>query len=250
MSEQDQAGDEAGEARSSEQIDLLRRHPLFANLDAAILGELVRYAVIRRFGNGELIFRHGDAGNALYGILGGRVRIFAPGPEGGEITLNLMEPGELFGEIAAIDGKPRTASAIAMEATTLLQLRRDAMLQALKQHPSFAEAVILLLCDRLRWTSDLIEDTAFLPLPARLAKRLLALGVTFGGDAAGVERGRVRLRLSQRELATLVGASRESVNKLLSQWRAQGLVELQRQRLLLVDLPGLARIARAEAEAA
>lgn len=250
MREQDRAGEETGEGRHSEQIELLRRHPLFAGLEAAILGELVRYAVVRRFGHGELIFRHGDTGNALYGILGGRVRIFTPGPGNGEITLNLMEPGELFGEIAALDGKPRTASAIAMEATTLLQLRRDAMLQALKQHPSFAEAVILLLCDRLRWTSDLIEDTAFLPLPARLAKRLLALGVTVGGEPAADERGRIRLRLSQRELATLVGASRESVNKLLSQWRARGLVELQRQRLMLVDLPGLARIASGTAEAA
>ncbi len=227
------------------QSELLRRHPLFRRLDPALLGELVKFAVVRRLGDSELVFRQGDPGNALYGVLGGRVRIFAPGPEGGEITLNLLEPGELFGEIATLDGKPRTASAVAMEATVLLQLRRDALLAALRQHPQLAEAVILLLCERIRWTSDLIEDAAFLPLPQRLAKRLLALA-RLHGDAEG----RIRLRLSQKELATLVGASRESVNKLLSQWREQGLVQLQRQRLLLVDPAGLARVAERDAEAA
>ncbi len=220
------------------QAELLRRHPLFASLAPAVLTELLQFAVVRRFGDGELVFRHGEPGNALFGVMTGRVRIFAPGPGGGEITLNLLEPGEIFGEIATLDGKPRTASAVAMESTTLLQLRRDALLAALRRHPDFAEAVMLLLCERLRWSSDMLEDAAFLPLPARLAKRLLALA-RLHGDAEG----RLRLKLSQKELATLVGASRESVNKLLSQWRAQGLVQLQRQRLLLVDPAGLARVA-------
>ena len=229
----------------SAQTALLRQHPLFSRLDQAILAELVQFAVVRRFGDGELVFRQGDPGNAIYGVLSGRVRIFAPGPDGGEITLNLLEPGELFGEIATLDGKPRTASAVAMETTALLQLRRDALQAALRRHPGFAEGVILLLCERLRWTSDLIEDAAFLPLPARLAKRLLALA-RLHGDAEG----RIRLRLSQKELATLVGASRESVNKLLAQWRDQGFVELQRQRLLLLDPAGLARVADGTAAAA
>lgn len=227
------------------QGELLRRHPLFAALDEAVMAELVRFAVVRRFGDGELVFRQGDPGTALYGVLAGRVRIFAPGPEGGEMTLNLLDGGEIFGEIAALDGRPRTASAVAMEPTALLQLRRDAMLAAVQHHAQFAEAVIRLLCDRLRWTSDIIEDAAFLPLPARLARRLLALSRQHG-DAEG----RLKLRLSQKELATLVGASRESVNKLLSQWRELGLVELQRQRLVLVDPAGLARVADKPAKAA
>lgn len=238
-------GSAEGTTGPAARTELLRRHPLFAGLDEAVMAEMVRFAVVRRFGDGELVFRQGDAGSALFGVLSGRVRIFAPGPDAGEITLNLLDPGEVFGEIAALDGRPRTASAVAMEPTALLQLRRDALLGAVQRHPQFAEAVIHLLCDRLRWTSDIIEDAAFLPLPARLAKRLLALA-RLHGDAEG----RLRLRLSQRELATLVGASRESVNKLLSQWREMGLVELQRQRLLLLDPEGLARVAEKPAKAA
>jgi len=216
---------------------LIERHPLFAGLAAKVHEELLAQSILRQVNGGGIIFEQGEPGLALYGIVEGRVRIYSVGTGRGEVTLNILEAGEVFGEIAMLDGGTRTASALALEPAVLLQLRRESVLATMRRHPELAERIVLLLCRRLRWTSDLIEDAAFLPLPARLAKRLLALA-----QAHGQTDSRLHLRLSQRQLATLVGASREAVNKLLAQWREEGLIQLQRQDLYLKDRQALQRI--------
>jgi CRP-like cAMP-binding protein len=211
---------------------VLGAHALFNGLAPRVVEELLAQAVGRELAPGELLFRAGEPGGQLYAVLEGRVRIFAAGGGGSEFTLNLLGPGEVFGEIAMLDGAERTASAAALEASRVLQLRRESVLAAMRRHPELAERIILLLCRRLRWTSEQVEDSAFLPLAARLAKRLLSL----------TDEGAVKLRLSQRDLAALVGASREAVNKLLAEWRLQGAIRQRRQELSVLDAAALRRV--------
>jgi len=213
-------------------LTILGQHALFAGLGPRVLEELLAQAVARDLGQAEVLFRAGEPGGQLFAVLEGQVRIFVAGAGGAEITLNLLGPGEVFGEIAMLDGAERTASAAALEPSRLLQLRRESVLAAMRHHPELAERIVLLLCRRLRWTSEQIEDSAFLPLAARLAKRLLAL----------TDNGAERLRLSQRDLAALVGASREAVNKLLAQWRLDGLIRQRRQDLRVLDAEALQRL--------
>ena len=222
--------------------NLLRRHFLLCEADNEVIAQLLPLATMAVFGNGEQIFTRGDAGNGLYGILSGRVRIFTPGPDAGELTLNMLDAGELFGEIALIDGEPRSASAVGVGETRLMHIRRDRFLPLLRANADIGIGLLQILCRRVRWSSARVEDQALLALPARLAKRLLAMAQS-GGDATegGV---RLRARLSQRELGELVGATREAVNRVLGQWRKNGLIANEASRLVLRNRDALSAIAR------
>src|SRR5215468_1096848 len=154
---------------------LLSKHFLMSTMPERALDDLVKFSSVVHFQPQEDIVRKGDPGDCLYGILAGRVRIYSTSPEGGEVTLNVQEPGELLGEIALLDGSTRTASAAAMEQVDLLHIHRDHFLPYLKANPDLLLGMLSLICQRLRWTSSIIEDAAFLSLPARLAKRLLIL---------------------------------------------------------------------------
>ena len=136
----------------------------------------------------------GDVGDALFGVASGRVRISASGAAGQEVFLNIMEPGDTFGESAVMDGLPRTAGATALDDATLIVIKRSDFLQLLEREPQLAIHLLKLLCERLRWTSELVEESAFLAGPARLAKRLLILA-SLHGRAARV--GHLELRISQ-----------------------------------------------------
>ena len=154
---------------------LLSKHFLISTMPEQALDELIKFSSVARFEPHQVIFYKGDPGDCLYGVLSGRVRIFSTSPEGSEIMLNVMETGELFGEIAILDGHPRTASAAAMEHADLLRIHRDHFLPYVKANPDLIVGMLSLVCDRLRWTSSTIEDAAFLSFPARIAKRLLFL---------------------------------------------------------------------------
>jgi CRP-like cAMP-binding protein len=154
---------------------LLSKHFLMSTMPEKALDDLVKFSNVVHFQPHEDIVRKGDPGDCLYGILAGRVRIYSTSPEGSEITLNVQEPGELMGEIALLDGSTRTASAAAMEHVDLLHIHRDHFLPYVKANPDLLLGMLSLICQRLRWTSSIIEDAAFLSLPARLAKRLLIL---------------------------------------------------------------------------
>jgi len=222
--------------------NLLRRHFLLCEADKEVIEQLIPLGTIAVFANGEQIFTRGDVGNGLYGILLGRVRIFTPGPDADELTLNMLDAGELFGEIALIDGEPRSASAVAVGETRLMHIRRDRFLPLLRANADIGIGLLQILCRRVRWSSSRVEDQALLALPARLAKRLLAMADT-GGDAtpSGI---RLRTRLSQRELGDLVGATREAVNRVLAQWRKNGLIVNEASRLILRNRDALSAIAR------
>ena len=182
-----------------------------------------------------MIFNKGDPGDCLYGILAGRVRIYSASPEGAEIMLNVMEQGELFGEIALLDGSTRTASAAAMEQADLLRIHRAHFLPYVKANSDLILAMLTLLCQRLRWSTSVIEDAAFLTFPARLAKRLLVLAEHYRRS----QEHEITVPLSQHELGSMVGAGRETINKQLALWRSAGIVDTGRGAVVIRNCEAL-----------
>ena len=224
---------------------LLRRHFLFSQLEEEATRQIADLAVTRRLGRDETLFRKGDDGDALYGVLEGAIRISTMGSGDREIILNILEPGEVFGEIALLDGLPRTADAVAMAESTVMQIRRRDFMPLLKREPEIAIRLIELLCERVRWVSGLVEDAAFLPLPARLAKRVLALATIYGDR---IEEGElIALTVSQSDLARFIGGSRESVNKLLQDWRKREWIDFRRRRIVVRNRAALERASLTEA---
>lgn len=219
---------------------LLSANYLFRDLDQQLIDQLTQLAVTRRLGSGEVLFFKGDEGDALYGILDGRVRISTTAPNGKEVVLSMMERGDVFGEIALLDGLDRTADAIGAETTELLMLQRRDFLPFLKAEPDLATHLLSIVCKRLRDTSARIEDIAFLDLPARLAKNLLHLAQHKAKDGTPVSS--VSVSISQSELANYLGTSRESVNKHLQVWRRNQWIELGRSRVRVLDQDALEEV--------
>jgi CRP-like cAMP-binding protein len=226
---------------------VLQRNYLFRGLPDATLERLASLAARRVYQKGAVIFSQGDPGDALFGVASGRVRISASGAGGREVFLNIMEPGDTFGEIAVMDGLPRTAGATALDATTLVVLKRTDFLGLLEREPRLATHLLMLLCQRLRWTSELVEESAFLSGTARLAKRLLILASLHGRPAESGSTS-LELRISQADLAHFLGVSRQVVNQHLGEWSKAGWVALGRGRIVIRQPGELRRIA-AEAAA-
>jgi CRP-like cAMP-binding protein len=210
---------------------MLQRSPLFRGLAPATLERVASLATQRRYDQGEVICSQGDPGDALYAVVTGKVRISTGAADGREIFLNIMEPGDTFGEIALLDGGTRTATAMAVTACELVSLRREHLFGLLEKEPKVALELLRLCGERLRWTSGLLEDAALLDMPARLAKRLLSLGELHGERQGGA----TRLRISQEELAGFLGVTRQAVNQQLQAWKAKGWVALGRGSVTVLD---------------
>lgn len=219
-------------ARHLTALAILKRNYLFQDLPEPALERLADLASRRTAGKGGVIFSQGDPGDALYGVASGRVRISATGSAGQEVFLSIMEPGDTFGEIAVMDDLPRTAGATALEDTTLITIKRGDFLELVETEPKLAIHLLRLLCARLRWTSELVEESAFLSPPARLAKRLLVLTGLHGRPSG---RNARELSISQAELARFLGYSRQVVNHYLREWQQAGWVELNRARITIRD---------------
>ena len=183
----------------------------------------------------QVLFVKGDEGDALYGVLDGRIRISSGDADGKEIILNIIDPGDIFGEIALLDGKPRTADASAMAASQLFRVQRSDFLGLMAAEPRLTQHLLEMVCDRIRKTSEMLEDSAFLDLPARLAKRLLSLAKYYGDSSQ--ETALTGIQISQAELGQLMGTSRESINKHLQYWRGRGWITLGRGRVT-IEAPG------------
>lgn len=223
---------------------LLSHVSLFSLLDEADLDELLKLTTTRRLGEGEILFRKGDPGRQLYGVLEGRLKIYSSGADGREVVFGLSDPGDVTGEIALLDSEPRSATVVALEPTELLMLDRRDFLPFLQRHPSVAIRLAEILAERLRRLSELAEDSVLLALRARLAKKLVALARSYGRETG--EGTRIELKLSQQALGDMVGTSRESINKQLRAWTQQGLVKSQRGFITLCgpsELESLARFA-------
>jgi CRP/FNR family transcriptional regulator, cyclic AMP receptor protein len=202
--------------------ELLRGTPLFAALRPAELEELLGFVGERRFPRGATILQRGEEGASMLVLAIGRARVSAISPDGKDLTLSLMGPGAVIGELALLDGKPRSADVTAMEECLVLVVERRDFLPFLRRNEDLTLRLLALLCERLRRTDIALEEIALLDLPSRLARLLLKLAQEYGAPAGdGV---RIRLKLSQKDLSGLVAATRESVNKQLAQWRENGML--------------------------
>lgn len=212
---------------------LLAVNPFFASLGPEAVTAIASLCVTRTVEAGRTLFLKGDPGDALYAIRRGQVRIATGTEDGRRRTLNLLGGGDVFGEVALLDGHPRTADALAAEATDLFVVLRRDFLALIERRPALAIQVIELLCARIRWMSEQAEEGSFLALEQRLQRRLAALSEDFGDE----------IRVSQEELAAFVGATRESVNRQLQVWKRAGLIALGRGRIVIADSKGFGRLA-------
>jgi CRP-like cAMP-binding protein len=219
---------------------VLQKNFLFRGLSETALERVAAIATRRHYAKGAVIFAQGHPGDALFGVVAGQVRISATGAGGQEVFLNIMEPGDTFGEIAVMDGLPRTAGACALEDTALIVIKRADFLKLLEREPRLAIHLLKLLCERLRWTSALVEETAFLAGPARLAKRLLILASLHGRSTSV---GELELRISQADLARFLNISRQIVNQNLREWLRNGWVDLGNSRIVIRNPEALRRVA-------
>ena len=194
---------------------VLSKVPFFAGVPAEELEKLATSLQRRTVRAGKAVFRQDDPGSSLYVIESGVVKVQRTSPEGKEVILTILGPGDFFGELALLDGEPRSADAVAKEDTALLVLERDDFLAFLDRAPAVATKLLAALSRRLRRTDQLVQDAAFLDVPARLARALLQLS----------ESPEATTGLTQSELAAMVGASRESVNRWLQFYRRRGLIE-------------------------
>jgi CRP/FNR family cyclic AMP-dependent transcriptional regulator len=212
---------------------ILADHFLLRELTPTEREALLAYARVEHYRAGQTIFLKGSPGRGMLAVLRGRVRISASSPDGREIVLNTIDQGEVFGEIALLDGKERSADAVAIVECDLLAIERRDFVPFLENHAGLALRLIAVLCERLRRTTQQVEDVLFLDLPSRLAKKLLDLAAT---RAQRTPSGlRFEAKLSQREIGTMIGLSRESVNKQLAQWQQEGIVAVEKGVITIAD---------------
>ena len=214
--------------------------PLFAAMRPEELDEILKFASERRVRRGQTIFQRGDNGSSMMVVLRGRIRISSISGEGKEVTLNVINPGDVTGELALLDGKPRSADGTATEDSLLLVVERRHFVPFLVQNQDLTLRLLTVLCDRVRRTSVALEEIALFDLPERLARVLLKLAEDYGRP--GPTGTRIDLKLSQRDLSNLVASSRESVNKQLRTWREDGTVELEDGFIVLRQPAALQRL--------
>ncbi len=224
-------------------IDALARVPLFVGLPHEALEALGRQVRTRRTARGETIFHQGDPGDALYIVASGRVKIVLHGDLRDAAIVATLRRGDFFGELALLDGAERSATAISIDAAELLVLPRERFLELVAEFPPIRDALLMALAHELRRITDHVAELHFLDITGRLAARLARL-VDEQGMLA--DDGSLRLDgpLTQGDLAAMVGCTRQSVNKVLGEFASDGLIRLERDTIVVRDLPGLRQAAR------
>ncbi len=220
-------------------IDLLRSVPMFSRLADDHLGQLSASLGMQTFERGATIFHQGSLGDVLYIIVGGQVRIYTISETGQEMSVRIFSDGDFFGELALLDGQPRSAGATAMRQTTTLTLHRVAFQQTISAFPPIAIAVLEELANRLRHSNTYAEYLVSHSAPQRVVRRLLDLADQHGVAENGATR--IDLHLTQDDLASLAGTTRETVNRVLSSLRDQGLIRVERARVSVLNLTQLER---------
>ncbi len=217
----------------------LARIPIFSGFKPAELDELAKLLRAQKVGKGDVVFRKGSEGSALYFIESGAIKIILPSVLGDERIVAVFSDGDFFGEMALLDGMPRSADAIATEPTHLFALNRSDFLRFLKKNETVMVRLLSTLSRRLRKTDELLRDASFLNIPARLAKKLLELGEVFGQP--GDNTIEIKTNFSQKELADMIGATRESINKELRVLREKKLISLTENSIIVHNVKRLRR---------
>jgi CRP/FNR family transcriptional regulator len=221
---------------------VLRRAPLFEGLDEESARALRRQMPDVKLSRGEHLFLEGQEGDKLYIVLDGKLKLTRAAADGRENLISVLGPGEMFGELSLFDPRPRTSSASAITDATLAGLAHDALRAWLGDHPDVSIHMLKALARRLRRANDVVADLVFTDVPGRVAKNLLDLADRFGEQ----ERDGLHVHhdLTQEELAQLVGASRETVNKALADFAARGWLQISARSVLILDTERLRRRAR------
>jgi CRP/FNR family cyclic AMP-dependent transcriptional regulator len=214
----------AGKLSGQEKRDVLATHPLFEGLPVSVLDRLAAHARVAPFAEGARIFEKGDPGLSLMLVLEGVVKISIFSDEGKEVVLNLIREGEILGEIAILDGEKRTADAWALRGLTLLVIDRRDFMQVLASEPMLGARLLKVLSDRLRQTSQQVEEISFVDPRYRLAKSILRLAAVQGV----LQHPEPRITMTQKELGQMIGLSRESTNRQLREWAETGLISLEK----------------------
>src|SRR5712664_2214888 len=234
--------DKTGEARGfpGNKLAILRKHPIFCDLDPEAFDQLCRYAKHSTVKRGATICSKGDPGNSFFAVISGTVKISVSSADGRSAIFNLIGPGGTFGEIAVLDGQARTADATANTNCEIFSIDRREFIPFVRSQPALAMKFIELLCARLRWTSDQVEEVILQDLPGRLASVLLRLTekhkLTPGGRTIAV---------TQQEISEMVGMTRESINKQLRVWATRKWVRLEHGAIVVLDVEPLQGLAEA-----
>jgi CRP/FNR family transcriptional regulator len=216
----------------------LAQAALFRGSGAVAVSEIADRAFPARFAKGAMIFGQGEAARHCYVVTTGAVKIATCNEDGREVVLAVLGPGDVFGELALFDDTRRCADAIAVEDTALLSIPKHVVRGVCKRHPAFALALLRTLSARLRDTNETVRDAVFFDITGRVARRLAGLAEAHGSPAPGGTR--IDIAVSQAELANMVGASRESVNKAVTALTRQGLLSRSRDgRYVVADLTAL-----------
>lgn len=229
--------------RDAEKRSVLQKHHFFGRLSSKHIDRLASCIVGRSISRGTTIFSKDDPGSSLFAICNGEVKITLPSVDGHDATFNRIGNGAIFGEIALLDGRSRTADAVAMTDCELFVIERRDFLPLVREEPEIALKLIEILCERLRQTIDQAENLMFLPLPARLAKALLRLAGSEGGTSERT------VTVTQNDLGSMVGTTRESINRQLRAWEERRWVRLERGATVILSMKSLEKIAESECEA-
>ena len=228
-------------------LGLLLRCPLFTGAEPEDLADVVRHVRRRRFRRGEVIFHEGDPADALHVVASGAVKIVLPSDEGDEAIIATLHPGDFFGELSLLDGSPRSATATAVEATETVSLPRETFLEEIGRSDRLRDCLLRSLAAELRRLTGHVEELHFLDLSGRLASRLVRLAQEADPPPQRTDDGRLEARLewpfTQSDLAAMIGATRQSVNRLLVDLVDRGLVRIERETLVIPDLDRLEQLA-------
>ena len=218
---------------------VVRRAPLFSALDDAEASSLRESMVLVKVSKGNTLFKEGDDGNRLYVVLEGKLKLGITSNDGRENLLSILGPGEMFGELSLFDPGPRTATTTAVTDARLLSLAHDQVIGWVSEHPKVSLQLLGRLAQRLRRSNEVLADLVFSDVPGRVAKAIMDLGERFG--VKKVDGLYVNHDLTQEELAQLVGASRETVNKALADFAGRGWVRLEPRSVVVLDIDRLSK---------
>lgn len=218
---------------------VVRTAPLFSALDDDSAATLRASMTMVKVSKGHTLFKEGDAGDRLFVVVGGKLKLGTSSIDGRENLLSILGPGDMFGELSLFDPGPRTATATAVTDARVLALAHDQVIGLVTQHPQVSLELLARLAQRLRRTNEVLADLVFSDVPGRVAKALMDLGSRFGvqkDDGLHVNHD-----LTQEELAQLVGASRETVNKALADFAARNWVRLEPRAVVVLDYERLSK---------
>jgi CRP/FNR family cyclic AMP-dependent transcriptional regulator len=224
----------------SHKLLVLREHPFFCDLEPEALDQLCRYAKHATLKRGATLFSKGDPGNCLYAVISGTVKMSVSSAEGRSAILNLIGPGEIFGEMALLDGLARSADAIANTNCDVFVIDRREFIPFVRNQPALAMKFIELLCTRLRSTSDQVEQIILQNLPGRLASALIRLT-----EKHKLGPGVQTIAITQQEISEMVGMTRESINKQLRVWAGRNWVRLEHGAIVVLNAEPLRALAEA-----